>query len=107
MTFFNIIIWREEYSYWLHNELYTRRIFNHESIHVAQMKDLFPWIPIGGIIFYLLYLIEWLIKVLFVYPFSSKAYKNISFEREAYQHEADYDYLSSRKKFNWLKRIFK
>lgn len=36
--------------------------------------------------FYIAYLFEWLFKVLFKYPFSHKAYKDISFEREAYKY---------------------
>lgn len=74
---------------------------NHESIHTAQIKEL------GYVFFYMLYCLEWFCK-LFVYGTSNhKAYRNISFEREAYNNEYDYDYLSKRKHYNWINLIFK
>lgn len=72
---------------------------NHEEIHTAQMKEL---LYIG---FYIAYLFEWLFKVLFKYPFSHKAYKDISFEREAYKYQKDLDYLKTRKHYTqWRKQ---
>ena len=56
---------------------------NHESIHTEQMKEL------GYIGFYIIYFIEWIFK----------SYKNISFEKEAYQFEDDLNYLDKRKHF--------
>lgn len=64
-------------------------VINHEQIHTAQMKEL------GYVGFYTLYLIEWLIRLLV----NKNAYKNISFEKEAYKHESNLDYLSSRKRY--------
>ncbi len=64
-------------------------VINHEQIHTAQMKEL------GYVGFYILYLIEWLIRLLV----NKNAYKNISFEKEAYKHESNLDYLSSRKRY--------
>ena len=49
--------------------------------------------------FYIAYLFEWLFKVLFKYPFSHKAYRDISFEREAYRYEEDLGYLNRRKHY--------
>lgn len=72
---------------------------NHESIHSEQYKELL-WIP-----FLILYGLEWFIK-LFYYFDSHKAYRNISFEREAYNNEKDLTYLENRKRYNWLKLIF-
>lgn len=63
-------------------------ILNHEAIHTAQMKEL------GYILFYLLYLIEWVGRLI-VKP--STAYRDISFEREAYDHQGDLKYLETRK----------
>lgn len=72
---------------------------NHESIHTEQMKELL-FIP-----FYLIYFLEWLFKVIFVYPFSHKAYKNISFEKEAFGNEENFDYLKTRKHYAmWRKK---
>lgn len=71
---------------------------NHEKIHTKQMKELLY------IFFYLWYVIEWLIK-LPIYSFTHKAYRNISFEREAYQNQYDMNYLDNRKHYNWIKKI--
>ena len=60
---------------------------NHEKIHLAQQLELFI-IP-----FYLIYLIEWIIK----------GYRNISFEKEAYSNEHNLDYLKNRKHFSMWK----
>lgn len=69
------------------------KLLLHESIHTAQMKELL-YVP-----FYILYLLEW-IKNLFAYRFNGRqAYRNISFEVEAYQHENEKDYLDTRKHF--------
>lgn len=72
-------------------------VINHEAIHSEQMKELL-YIP-----FYIIYLLEWLYKVLFKYPFSKKAYRDISFEKEAYTYEEDFGYLRRRKHFSMWK----
>lgn len=36
-----------------------------------------------------------------------KAYRSISFEQEAYDNDDNYDYLNNRKRFSWLKNIFR
>jgi hypothetical protein len=69
--------------------------YNHEKIHTAQMKEL------GYIGFYILYFLEWLVR-LFITP--STAYRNISFEREAYDNQYNYDYLKSRKRYAQWRR---
>ena len=71
---------------------------NHEKIHTAQMKELL-YIP-----FYLLYVLEWLIRLI-IYRSNFEAYRNISFEREAYSNERDLSYLSHRPRFAFLKYI--
>lgn len=55
---------------------------NHEKIHLAQQLELLI-IP-----FYIIYLIEWIFK----------GYRNISFEKEAYTHQEDMNYLEWRRK---------
>ena len=79
---------------------YIDQTIRHESIHNAQMKDFCRFcFPLGAIIFYIVYLTEWFIR-LFPNKFNSrKAYKQISFEREAYKNENVKDYLSTRKRF--------
>ena len=74
----------------------TDRLLNHESIHTEQMKEM-CYVP-----FYLWYVVEWLIK-LFKYD---NAYRNISFEREAYANEHDPEYLKCRKKNAWAKYLW-
>lgn len=76
------------------------RDLNHERIHTTQMKELL-YIP-----FYLIYLVEWLIRVLFTKDaFSHNAYKHISFEVEAYENEMNVSYLNNRKHFaEWRNR---
>ena len=77
----------------------TNKVMNHEYIHTEQMKEL--WY-VG---FYVIYVAEWLFNLVF---HTKNAYKRISFEREAYQHQADLDYLKTRKKFaQWDKTITK
>lgn len=99
MCFFNIIFWREDKKDLLENKLYYNLIYSHESIHLAQMRDFSSNIIFGGIIFYLIYFFEWLYKFLIKYPFSKRAYYNISFEKEAYLHQGEMNYLFQRDKF--------
>lgn len=73
------------------------RMINHEAIHSAQMKEMLY------VFFYIWYLIEWIIRLLL----PGDAYRNISFEQEAYDNEYDMDYLSNRKHFNWFRYIWK
>lgn len=68
---------------------------NHEKIHTAQMNEL------GYIFFYLLYFAEWLYRLVF---HTRTAYRGISFEVEAYEHQNDNDYLENREKFAQWKR---
>jgi hypothetical protein len=87
------------FGIFIKEKYYYNRIFvTHETIHWKQQMEMLI-IP-----FYLWYLIEWLIK-LFIY--GSRAYMSISFEREAYSNDNDFKYLSHRKRFSWIKRVFK
>lgn len=71
---------------------------NHEAIHTAQMKELLY------IFFYLFYVIDWLIGLM-AYVSFSKAYRDICFEKEAYQNEGNINYLKSRKPFAFIKYL--
>ena len=73
-------------------------IINHERIHDAQQRELL-WIP-----FYILYVLEWLWRLI-LYRNHHKAYRNISFEREAYSHGHDFGYLSRRRPYAWVGRL--
>lgn len=66
---------------------------NHEEIHTAQMKEL---LYVG---FYIWYLIEWIIRLFM----KGNAYRNIRFEKEAYEHQSDLNYLNIRKHYAFTK----
>ncbi len=68
---------------------------NHEKIHLRQQIELLI-LP-----FYVLYLLEYGIRFM-QYKNPYLAYRNISFEREAYANEKDFEYLSQRKFWNFL-----
>ena len=86
---------------------------NHEAIHSKQFIELMIlfavatvfirwWMPLfSPLFFYAWYVIEWLIRLFK----KGNAYKNISFEREAYANEGDASYLNGRYWFNFLKYI--
>jgi hypothetical protein len=69
----------------------TYRLIQHETIHTHQMKV------------YVAYVLEWLVKLLF---YGKNAYRNISFEREAYANEEKVGYLDNRPFCAFLKYIF-
>lgn len=90
MNLFGLLFVRKEYKGKLND-----RVYNHEAIHTAQMKEL------GYVFFYIIYFIEWLIRLFM----KGNAYRNISFEKEAYSYEHDLDYLNTRKHFaQWMKK---
>jgi len=80
------------------NLKHREALINHESIHLRQQLELLV-IP-----FYVFYLIELFIRLI-QYKNWSLAYKNISFEREAYQNEQDISYLKRRPFWQFLKYI--
>ena len=66
---------------------------NHEKIHLRQQAELLV-LP-----FFIWYLIEFIVRLVVCRNWS-KAYKNISFEREAYSNEKNLDYIAKRR---WCK----
>lgn len=68
-------------------------VLNHEKIHTRQMTELLI-IP-----FYIIYVLEWAIRVIGNGGKGIEAYRSISFEREAYENERDLNYLNHRKHF--------
>ena len=65
---------------------------NHERIHTAQQRELL-FLP-----FFVWYVGEWL--VLWIkYRDKTKAYFHIRFEKEAYRHAHDLNYLAHRKHY--------
>lgn len=77
---------------------YKERFINHEKIHLKQQLELLI-IP-----FYIIYLLEYLTKLL-IYRDTNRAYKNISFEREANKYENNLTYIKNRKYFSWIKYL--
>lgn len=73
-------------------------LINHEKIHLRQQIEMLL------ILFYLIYIIEFLIRFI-QYKNWHMAYKNISFEREAYTNETHLDYLKQRKFWSFLKYL--
>jgi len=73
-------------------------LLNHERIHLRQQVELLI-LP-----FYVWYVAEYFIRLL-MYRNRKQAYRNISFEREAYANESNADYLEHRIFWNFLKFI--
>ena len=75
--------------------------FNHEKIHIRQQEELFI-IP-----FYIIYFAEWIYNLV-KYRDRTKAYYNISFEKEAYFNQNNLVYLLHRPKMAWryYRRIY-
>jgi hypothetical protein len=60
-------------------------------------------IPLG--FFFELYLLEWLLKWPICFVMNKDAYRSISFEQEAYEHEEEVGYNNVRKHFAWVRDI--
>lgn len=72
---------------------------NHELIHLRQQVELL------FIFFFAWYVVEYVVR-LFQYRFNAnRAYRNISFEREAYGNEKERFYLKRRKSFSFLRYL--
>ena len=71
-------------------------LLNHEKIHIRQQMEMLV-LP-----FFLLYITEFLLGYI-KYKNWHQAYKNISFEREAYANEKDLYYLKQRSFWKFLK----
>ncbi len=69
----------------------SQELINHERIHTAQLLEM------GIIGFYVWYVAEWLVRLLR----RGNAYRQISFEREAYENQRDLDYLKGRRHYAW------
>jgi hypothetical protein len=77
---------------------YQATLINHEKIHLRQQLELLV------IFFYPIYGIEFLFRF-FQYRNWQKAYLNISFEREAYAHDQNLNYLSKRPFWAFIKYL--
>lgn len=92
INIFGVVLARREYRPLSPTDL------NHEHIHTMQQRELL-WLP-----FYIIYILEWLYGLIRLRS-ASRAYHNISFEREAYRHQADLAYRHHRRLYaQWRKR---
>ena len=100
---------------------FVDKVKRHEYIHVYQQIECLlvgvvlaflmlitgcKWwslIPLG--LFFELYAIEWIVKGLINFGNSRKAYRSISFEREAFENQENPDWLDDRPKFYWIKYV--
>lgn len=76
------------------------RTENHELIHGVQQRELLL------LFFYLWYIIEFLVRLVLYRDFR-EAYRNISFEQEAYIYECCGYYLYGRRCYAWLSYLTK
>jgi hypothetical protein len=73
-------------------------MMQHEKIHIRQQMELLI------LLFFIWYGIEYFIRIL-QYKNKHLAYRNISFEREAYANESKEDFLEERRFWNFLNYI--
>lgn len=106
-------------------ETFSRITYEHENIHRQQYGDCamlggflmliaffaLQWwwtIVLPFTLFYILYLIEWLVRFIMLRD-GNKAYRAISFEREAYDLQGEYQKPCSVRRFRhtlgWMKYI--
>ncbi len=83
-----------------HGDKLDKTAMNHEYIHTQQQREMLI------IFFYLWYVIEYLMRLIRMRD-SIKAYRNISFEREAYANEHNFNYKIQRRHFAWFKYMNK
>lgn len=79
-------------------ELNNAAVLNHERIHFWQQLELLV------LVFYVWYGLEFLIRWAKTGNWH-KAYRSISFEKEAYAHENDPNYLKNRKIWSFLRYL--
>ena len=102
----------------------AEHVVNHESIHLRQQLEVLVvasavmasailafglswwWLCIVPFAYYILYCIEYVIR-LCAYGRGHEAYRNISFEQEAFLNERDFCYPKSRMAFAWVKYLTK
>jgi hypothetical protein len=73
-----------------------RILIHHEKIHLKQQIEML-WL-----LFFIWYLVEYMVKIV-KFKDPMKAYRNLSFEREAYDNEHNMYYLEKRKFWSFLK----
>ena len=79
-------------------DLSDKVLMNHERIHLKQQLEL-AILP-----FFVWYFVEYLLRLI-QFRNRRKAYRNISFEREAYANEGNMEYLKKRKFWSFFKYL--
>lgn len=95
MTIWPYIIVRSD-----RKEKFTAKTERHETTHALQQKEMLL------IFFFAMYGLEWVLKLPFCKFDAERAYYSISFEQEAYEHEAEFGYNNVRKHYAFIKYIF-
>ena len=94
LTLYPWLFIREEYKRRL-----TKKVERHETTYALQQIECL-WI-----VFLILYGLEYLVKLLVTFS-HFRAYRSISFEQEAYNHEEEVYYNDVRKPYAWVKYVF-
>ncbi len=89
LTVFPFILLKEK------RDVFNPVMMQHEKIHIRQQIELLI-LP-----FFIWYGLEYFIRIL-QYKYKHIAYRNISFEREAYANESQEDFLRKRRFWNFL-----
>lgn len=76
----------------------SNSFINHEKIHLRQQLELLI------VFFFIWYGLEFLIRLIYHKNFKT-AYRNISFELEAYANEQNINYLQKRRLFSFIKYL--
>ncbi len=92
ITLWPLIILRDESS------RQDQILIRHEQIHLRQQLEMLI------ILFYLWYVTEFLIRLLRS-RHAHASYLSLAMEREAYDHEADPDYLQTRRLYAWSRYL--
>lgn len=106
------------------NKSLTPKTENHEAIHTRQQIEwlilytaiLLVLIPVCGLSWWwlcsvpfcyhmILYCLLWITECLL--PPYSRAYRDVPLERECFDKQADFGYITRRKPFAWVKYLFK
>lgn len=119
MTIWPFIFVRQEEAVKMKKLGWWDEMLRHEEIHCAQQKEMLLvgvvialamaffgcrwWSLLPMPLFYWWYIVEWLIRL----GMDGSAYRNISFEREAYRNQYNKDYLKTRPFWAFLNYIVK
>lgn len=82
------------------SRIFSEKDERHETTHILQQKECLL------IAFFVVYCIEWIVKLPFCLFNTDRAYMSVSFEQEAYEHELEVGYNNVRRHFAWIRYLF-